>query len=114
MRFFYAQYKFLAIDFPADYPNGAILGRVIIVECLTWQEYQNQVTQKFFTLIANLINFQYPDGECSNLKHDFVLILRNPETLMAPIPHIPLGRFYQVKRELKNTIKQLLDPYFLG
>uniref|UniRef100_A0A0N5ALP6 Zf-C2HC5 domain-containing protein n=1 Tax=Syphacia muris TaxID=451379 RepID=A0A0N5ALP6_9BILA len=86
-------------DFPLSYPIGAIVGRALLVDCLSSDEY----------------NEQYPDGEVEPKSDDYVLVFSTFEPLLAPVPHIPPSSdFYQIDKLLLMAIKQILDPYSLS
>lgn len=86
-------------DFPLSYPTGAIVGRVLLVDCLTLEEYRQQ----------------YVNGEFEGFLEGFVLIFSSFEPLLVPVPHIaPSPDFYRIDKVLRKAVKQILDPYSLS
>ncbi|VDK28687.1 unnamed protein product [Gongylonema pulchrum] len=82
-------------EFPCDYPSGAIVGRALLTDCLSKEEYEKT----------------YPKSECGDVKEPYVLIFDVFEALLVPIPHIPPSDgVYQVDKQLRATIKRMLDP----
>ena len=55
------------VEFPSNYPIGALLGCVDLLDCIPQEEYLEL----------------YPTGEVSD---PYVLVLANPQLLRAPIP----------------------------
>lgn len=83
-------------EFPSDFPSGAIVGRALLTHCLSKEDYDEEYANS---------------SEHVDTKEPFVLIFNAFEALSIPIPHIPLfGGIYQVEKQLRKVIRQILDP----
>uniref|UniRef100_A0A7E4VQT6 Zf-C2HC5 domain-containing protein n=1 Tax=Panagrellus redivivus TaxID=6233 RepID=A0A7E4VQT6_PANRE len=84
------------IPIPKEIPLGAILGRVVVEECLTVEEYAAEYGS---------------EAECS-LKHGYILIVSHAKPLPASIPYIPpVHELHQVNQNLIKTVNNLLGSY---
>ncbi|KAM3718342.1 Activating signal cointegrator [Dirofilaria immitis] len=82
-------------EFPSEFPSGMIVGRALLTDCLSMEEYKEK----------------YSNNECSDAEGSCVLIFDVFEPLLIPIPHIPLSDgIYQVDKQLLTVIKQILEP----
>ncbi|EJD75696.1 activating signal cointegrator 1 [Loa loa] len=80
---------------PSEFPSGAIVGRALLTDCLSMEEYDKK----------------YLNKECSGTEGSYVLIFDVFEPLLIPIPHVPLSDgIYQVDKQLLTAIKQILEP----
>ncbi|VDK19829.1 unnamed protein product [Anisakis simplex] len=93
-------------EYPLSYPSGAIVGRAMLMECLSLAEYVER----------------YPQGECADSQEGFVLIFKVFDPLLVPIPHLPpqssslssssqSHELYTINKQLRTAIKHILDPY---
>uniref|UniRef100_A0AAF5Q316 Zinc finger C2HC5-type domain-containing protein n=1 Tax=Wuchereria bancrofti TaxID=6293 RepID=A0AAF5Q316_WUCBA len=82
-------------NLPSEFPLGAIVGRVLLIDCLSMEEYGEK----------------YSNKECIDTEGSYVLIFDVFEPLLIPIPHIPVSdSIYQVDKQLLTAIKQILEP----
>ncbi|CAG9533720.1 unnamed protein product [Cercopithifilaria johnstoni] len=82
-------------ELPLEFPSGAIVGRALLTDCLSMNEYEEK----------------YANKECSTTEGSYVLIFDVFEPLRVPIPHIPLSDdIYQVDKQLLTVLKQILEP----
>ncbi|VDK72295.1 unnamed protein product [Litomosoides sigmodontis] len=84
---------------PSEFPSGAIVGRALLTDCLSMNEYEEK----------------YSNRECSATEGPYVLIFEVFEPLLVPIPHLPLSDgIYQVDKQLLTVIRQILEPISLS
>lgn len=81
-------------NLPSEFPSGAIVGRALLTDCLSMEEYGEK----------------YSNKECIDTEGSYVLIFDVFEPLLIPIPHIPVSNIYQVDKQLLTAIKQILEP----
>lgn len=80
------------IEFPENYPSGALLGCVDVADCVTQEEYQKM------------------DGDRSESGSEFVFICENPMELLIKVPVKGKHKIWkldaQVHKLVKNSIMQ--------
>uniref|UniRef100_A0A915D0X2 Activating signal cointegrator 1 third domain-containing protein n=1 Tax=Ditylenchus dipsaci TaxID=166011 RepID=A0A915D0X2_9BILA len=64
----------------------SILGKATLQDCMTWVEY----------------NDEYPEGECSGVDDNFVLIFELQEAFTYPVPYSSPSEFYEIDRCLRR------------
>ncbi|KAI1726272.1 putative zinc finger motif, c2HC5-type domain-containing protein [Ditylenchus destructor] len=76
--------------------SPSILGRGIIVDCVTWAEYLEQ----------------FSDGECSHVKECFVLLMDGLEELPFPVPYASPkdvdAELHKVDKHYRDLINKIL------
>uniref|UniRef100_A0A915PZI0 Zinc finger C2HC5-type domain-containing protein n=1 Tax=Setaria digitata TaxID=48799 RepID=A0A915PZI0_9BILA len=94
-RHFLRDYGMESCEFPSEFPPGVIVGRALLRDCLPREEYEDK----------------FSNSECSGTEGSHVLIFDVFEPLLIPIPHIPTSDgIYQVDKQLRNVIRQILEP----
>lgn len=97
----YRKYRKAASDsreFPSVFPAGAIIGRALLKDCVTYEEWANQLAKK--------------DEE--RVSQPYMLIFGTFEPLATPIPHLPTSEgLYRLDKQLHSALKRILDPYSL-
>lgn len=89
--------RFLGCSLEGDYPLRVILGKAVLRECITWDEFVregNPDIEKF-------------SGDDADNKPN-MLIFGDQEFLTPPIPYICSVEFFHLDKEMKNVVNATL------